>query len=220
MTEPDFLSTTRSSYDAVAADYAVQFRDELTSKPWDRAMLAGFAELVPASGLLQVADLGCGPGRVTAHLRNLGLDAFGIDLSPQMVAAARQANPNMRFDEGSMTALNLPDATLGGVVAWYSIIHIPQERLADVFAEFHRVLTPGGHALLAFQAGNRTLHRTDGFGRAISLTSYHRQPDHIAEMLSRAKLAVRATLLREPDDYAGGTESTRQAYLLARKPVA
>ena len=88
MTEPSFLRTTQAAYDAVAADYAERFSAELAGKPLDRALLASFAELVQASGGGPVADIGCGPGHVTAHLHELGLTAFGVDLSPQMVALA------------------------------------------------------------------------------------------------------------------------------------
>ena len=139
------LRATRSFYDAVAVDYAERFRDILAVEPMDRALLAGFAELVHvADGGGPVADLGCGPGRVTAYLHGLGLSVFGLDLSAQMVALARREHPGLRFEQGSMKALDMPDGTLGGIVAWYSIIHVPQERLPEVFAEFHRVLAPGG----------------------------------------------------------------------------
>ncbi|GAA3761910.1 SAM-dependent methyltransferase [Spinactinospora alkalitolerans] len=218
MTEPSFLRTTRTFYDAVAADYADHFRDELAAKPLDRAVLAGFAELVRDAGAGPVADLGCGPGRVTAHLHALGLSAFGVDLSPRMVALARRAHPDLRFDEGSMTALDLPDGALGGIAAWYSIIHTPQEHLPEVFAEFDRVLAPGGHLLLAFQVGDEPLHLARPFGHAVSLDFHRRRPDRVAELLRRAGLDVRARLLREPDE-GEGVERTQQAYLLARKPA-
>ncbi len=224
MTEDDFLRATRASYDAVAGDYAERLRDELAAKPLDRAMLAAFAELVraagaaPVAGAGPVADVGCGTGRVTAHLSGLGLSVFGIDLSPQMIAAARQAHPGLRFEVGSMLALDLPDGALGGVLAWYSTIHIPQLRLPEVFAEFHRVLAPGGYVQLGFQAGEGTLHRTEALGQAISLDFHRRQPDHVAGLLAQAGLVVRARLLREPDDDGDFPESTRQAFVLARKP--
>lgn len=80
VTEPDFLGTARASYDAVADDYAEWQRHELESKPLDRALLAGFSELVQADGAGSVADIGCGTGRVTAHLHGLGLPVFGVDL--------------------------------------------------------------------------------------------------------------------------------------------
>ena len=97
---------------------------------------------------------------MTAHLNDLGLSASGVNLSPQMVAVARRSHPGLQFDVGSMLALDLPDGSLGGVMAWYSIIHIPQERLPEVFAGFCRVLAPGGFVLLAFQAGDGLLHLT------------------------------------------------------------
>jgi SAM-dependent methyltransferase len=185
----------------MAVDYADWIGDELAAKPLDRAVLAGFAELVQAAGVGPVADVGCGPGRVTAHLHGLGLSVFGVDLSPQMVAVARQAHPGLRFDVGSMLALRLPDGALGGIVAWYSTIHVPQERLPEVFAEFHRVLAPGGHLLLAFQVGDEVSHRTEAVGHAISLDFHRRQPSHVGELLNQAGLMVRARLLREPDDH-------------------
>ena len=95
VTEPGFLRATRASYDAVAAGYSGHFRDELAARPLDRAMLAGFAELVRTAGAGPVADIGCGTGRVTAHLNDLGLSVFGVDLSPQMVAVARRSHPGL-----------------------------------------------------------------------------------------------------------------------------
>ncbi|MGW5261527.1 class I SAM-dependent DNA methyltransferase [Microbispora sp. NPDC004025] len=213
MAEPDFLLSTRASYDAVASAYEGRFHDELAAKPVERAMLAAFAELVPPAE--PVADIGCGTGHVTAHLHDLGLPVFGIDLSPQMVALARRQHPGLRFDEGSMTALDLPDRTLGGILSMYSIIHIPRERLPQVFAEFHRVLVPGGRALLVFQVGDAHERRTEAFGRSISLDCYWRSLEHIAGLLGRAGFAEDARLLREPDEH----EKLRRGCLLVRRPA-
>jgi ubiquinone/menaquinone biosynthesis C-methylase UbiE len=63
------LNSTRASYDTVAVDYNELITGELDDKPCDRAMLAAFAEVVTAAGTgLPVADVGCGPGRVTVRL--------------------------------------------------------------------------------------------------------------------------------------------------------
>lgn len=215
MTEPDFLTRTRSSYDDLADHYADWIRGELAAKPLDRALLATFAELVTGP----VADIGCGPGRVTAHLADLGLSAFGIDLSPRMIAIARRTHPGLRFDVGSMMALDLADGELGGIVAWYSIIHVPAGQLPTVFAEFHRVLAPGGQLLVAFQLGDEVDHRTEAAGHAISLDFHRRQLDHVAESLRAAGLVERARASRQPDQDGDFPERTAQGYLLARKPA-
>ena len=216
MTEPDYLRTTRAAYDTVAVDYARLLSSELAAKPLDRALLAAFAELVLAGGGGPVADLGCGPGRVTTHLHALGLDAFGVDLSPEMVAVARRSYPDLRFEAGSITALDLPDGGLAGALAWYSVIHTPPGQLPLVFGEFHRVLAPGGHLLLAFQAGDEPRHLSSAYGHEVALDSYRLPPDAVAEQLALAGFTQVARTLREPVDF----ETVPQAYLLFRKPAA
>jgi ubiquinone/menaquinone biosynthesis C-methylase UbiE len=213
MIEASCLQATRAAYDTVAVDYAELLRDELDAKALDRAMLAGFAETVRGP----VADLGCGPGRVTAHLHDLGVHAFGVDLSPQMIEVARRAHPQLRFDVGSMTALDLADQSLGGIVAWYSIVHTPPEQLPTVFSEFHRVLGPGGQLLLAFKAGDQHRHLDQAYGHELSLDVYWLPSDDVAELLRQAGLVMDARLIREPDETERPRQG-RQAFFLARRP--
>ncbi|MET4927524.1 methyltransferase domain-containing protein [Streptomyces sp. PSRA5] len=215
--EPSYLRDTRAGYDAIAVDYAERFESVLETDPLGRAMLGTFAEYVRADGAGPVVEIGSGPGRVTAHLHALGLDISGIDLSPAMVALARRSFPELRFEEGSMTDLDLPDGGLAGAVAWYSIIHIVPEQLPLVFAQFHRVLAPGGHLLLAFQVGDEPLHFDEAFGHPVSLDFRRLSPDRIAESLNQAGFEVTARLLREPYGYELSA-AVPQAHMLARKP--
>jgi SAM-dependent methyltransferase len=219
-TEPQFLTTTRASYDALADDYVEFVRDELAAKPLDRAMLDAFARAVLDGGGGPVADVGCGTGRVTAYLDGLGVDVFGVDLSPGMVATARRTYPGLRFEVGSMTALDLPDGGLAGLLAYYSTIHVPDAQLPDVLSEFFRVLAPGGHVLLASQAGNEhPRHLTEAFGHPVELRFHRRHPDVLAQLLGEAGLLVRARLLRERDEDGPFPERTAQGFVLARKPA-
>lgn len=215
VSEPDFLRLTRDGYDRTTGPYAERFHDHLDDKPVDRAMLVAFAGLITQGGNRRVADVGCGTGATTAILHDLGADSFGIDLSPNMIEEARRRNPGLDFAVGSMTDLDLPDGSVGGVCAWYSTIHVPDRHLSGVFAEFHRVLVPNGLVLLAFQVGDEPRILTDAFGKSVALTFHRRQPDAVSAMLADAGLPVCAQLLREPDDDA--FESTPQAYLIARK---
>lgn len=209
------LDITRTSYDTVAVDYERLLRDHLAGMPFDRAMLGAFAERVLDGGGGLVGDLGCGPGRVTAHLEELGLDAFGIDLSPGMVAVAKQAHPGLRFEVGSMTGLDLADGSLAGAVSWYSTVHTPIGELSEIFREFERALAPGGHLLMAFKAGEGHVHLERAYGHDLSLDVYRFPPERISELLRQAGFVEVARLVRAADaEY----EKTPQAYLLVRKP--
>jgi SAM-dependent methyltransferase len=209
----DHLAETRTAYDTVAADYAQLLRDELAGNPVDRALLGVFAEQVRAGGGGPVGDLGCGAGRITAHLAALDLEVFGIDLSPGMVQVARRTHPELRFEVGSLAALDLPDAALAGALAWYSTIHTPPARQPDVFTELARVLRPGAALLTAFQAGaDEQVHHRQAYGHPLSLHGWRLDPDRVARQLTEAGFDVRARVLREPEPPG---ERTRQAYLLA-----
>ena len=213
MTDLGFLESTREGYDLTAAEYAERFHDHLYDRPLDRAMLAGFAGLAGYDGV--IADIGCGTGATSRVFADIGLDVIGIDLSPNMIAEARRLNPGLRFQVGSMTKLDFEDGQFDGVCAWYSVIHVPDELLPQVFSEFHRVLRPGGVALVAFQVGDQPRTFREMFGEQVSLTFYRRQPDTVALLLDEAGLEPYAGLVREPND--DGFESTPHAYLIARR---
>jgi ubiquinone/menaquinone biosynthesis C-methylase UbiE len=211
----DFLALTRDGYDHTAAIYADRFHHHLDDKPVDRAVVSAFAGLILKQPNIQVIDVGCGTGAITALLDKCGVEAFGVDLSSEMVAQARRLNPGLSFGVGSMTRLDVADGSVGGICAWYSIIHVPDTHLAVVFGEFHRVLVPGGLVLLAFQVGDEPRVLTNAFGHDVHLTFIRRQPQWVGNQLSDARFGVYAQMVRQPDD--DGFESTPQAYLIARK---
>ncbi|MEW2049626.1 methyltransferase domain-containing protein [Streptomyces sp. NPDC005476] len=212
---PGFVTATRTFYDAIAEDYAERFRDELPAKSLERALLTSYAELVGVGG--RVADLGCGPGRVTGFLAALGLEMSGLDLSESMLAIARRENPGIRFERGSMLDLDLPDGSLAGVVSFYSSIHTPVDELPGLFAGFHRVLAPGGHLFLGFQVGDEPRHHDRPWGHPVALDFLRRRPEPMAELLTAAGFSMLSRSVREADTDRG--ESTPQAFLIARRPA-
>ncbi|MFC0006163.1 class I SAM-dependent methyltransferase [Micromonospora siamensis] len=206
MGDRDWLDDTRTSYDTVAASYADLLRDALADAPFERGVLGLFAELVRAQGIGEVADVGCGPGRLTAYLHGLGLDAFGVDLSPAMVDVARRDHPDLRFEVGSMTRLEIADGSLSGLLAWFSLIHVPDEEVPAVLAEFRRVLRPGGVALLGFFAGDGSRLKTQGYGgHPMHVYVHRRPPARVAAWLEAAGLTVDAEMTHRPSpDVEGG----------------
>lgn len=217
LADPEFLAATRTAYDTVAASYADLLAGHLAQQPYDRAVLGLYAELVHAASpgrIPRVTEVGCGPGRITAHLAGLGLDAAGIDLSPGMVAEATRRHPDLTFTVGSMTALDLPEHQLDGLVAWYSVIHVPPPGHPAVYAGFRRAVKPGGHVLLAFHIGadeRRVI--TDAYGHSgLSYHAYRLHPDRVEQDLAAAGLEPVARMTRA----RVGEEKSAQAYVIAR----
>ena len=215
VTDDQFLTTTRATYAIVAESYA-RFVPPVDEDLQDRALLTAFADLVRADGGGPVADLGCGTGRVTAYLAAAGLDVAGVDLSPEMLAVARRDHPGLRFSQGSLLDLDLPDGGLVGALAWYSIIHTPPERLPVVCAELFRVLRPGGHLQLGFHVGDRRHHATEGYGHeGLELDIYWLPVERVCALVTEAGFEVLTQVLRVrvPDT------RVPQGRVLARKPA-
>lgn len=92
-------------------------------------------------------DAACGTGRHTTYLRQLGHDVIGIDSSPEMLAQARKALPDVAFHEADLHQLPVPDNTADTLVCALALTHVPD--LSPVLAEFARVLRPGGHLVVS-----------------------------------------------------------------------
>ncbi|WP_306366021.1 class I SAM-dependent methyltransferase [Nocardiopsis sp. CC223A] len=206
--------TVGDAYGALAREYAASADRWEAGRPLDRALLPVFAELVRGGG--PVLDAGCGPGRLTARLRDLGVEAFGVDLSPGMVALARESYPGLRFEVGDLADPVAAEGTLGGILAHYSVIHDPPGRLPVTLAGFHRMLRAGGYLLLAFQALDDPGMLCEPFDHRVA-PAHRYSPERVSVLAGEAGLAEVARLV-----IAGGEDERRgfpQAHLLLRKQV-
>ena len=201
----------RSSYDSAASAYAEHLFNELESKPLDRHLLNRFAEEVGGG---RVADVGCGPGHVARYLSEHGVDAFGIDLSPEMIRVAKKMSPGLSFQVGDMTALDLGDASIDGIVSFYSIVHLDSQHLTRVFAEWRRVLKSRGLVLVAFHIGTESHHVDDMWGSEVSLDFQFHEIDSVVRALRGAGCEVLETSERAP--YKDVEYPSRRCYILAR----
>jgi SAM-dependent methyltransferase len=215
MMDDNLTESIRESYDRLADEYARQISNELQKKPLDRQLLDRFAAETAGRG--EVCDLGCGPAHVARYLCDAGAAVFGLDLSSRMIEEARQLNPDIRFRQGNMMALDLEDGELAGIAAFYAIVNIPKETLPLVFREMWRVLQPGGLLLLAFHVGDETLRPTELWGRLISMDWFFFPTLEIRRCLAATGFAIEEIIEREP--YPPEVEHrSRRAYIFARKP--
>ncbi len=215
MKNPSWNQDLIASYDRAADRYAETFFHELERKPFDRELLDKFADAL--RGRDQVCDLGCGPGHIARYLKARGVDVFGLDISPRMIEIAARLNPDTLFRQGDMLALDLPDQTLSGVVAFYSLIHLSRESAVRALEEVHRVLLPDGLLLLSFHGGEGELHADEFLGTPVSIDATLFQPEEMAGYLHQASFAADNIVTRQPYDFE--FQSIR-VYILATKKVA
>lgn len=141
-----------------------------------------------------VLDLGCGPGHITDYLRSLGVDAQGIDMVPEFIAHAKAAHPNGKYQLGSMEKLDIADHSVAGILAWYSLIHVPPQDLGGVLGEFRRVMAPAGTLVVGFFDADEV----GPFDHKVA-TAYRWPVDEFSERLARAGFTV-VEHLRRPSD--------------------
>ena len=209
------MNDIAGDYDRAAQAYADHFFHELDDKPLDRRLLDFFIDQVRGRG--RVADVGCGPGHVARLLHQRGLDAVGIDLSPQMIEVARQLSPGVPFETGSMLSLPHADRWFAGITAFYAIVHFTPDEVRAAFEQLFRVLMPGAPLLLAFHLGDQRLHVDELLGVQVSL-DFVFFPRSVIEPALRAA-GFEIDWWTERRAYPSEHPSTR-AYVFARRPAA
>jgi SAM-dependent methyltransferase len=199
----------RSSYEAVADKYEAQFLDELQRKPRDRGLLAAFAEFVGDP----VVEVGCGPGQIGLFLRQHGRRVFGLDLSPPMSRLA-----SGRLDgalASDMRLLPFGSGTVGGLVAFYSLIHVRRAELGAVLREFERVLRPGGRLLFSAHEGVGEVRLDEFLEEPVPMVATLFELDELVAASRSAGFAI--TLAEQRPPYLSEHETNR-LYVEATRP--
>ncbi|MGN9765272.1 class I SAM-dependent DNA methyltransferase [Micromonospora sp. SD12] len=171
------VEQVRQAYGSVAELYIELFGTSQQVDPGDLAFIGRHLAGRPGP----VLDLGCGPGHITGYLRSLGVDATGIDIVPEFIAHARAAHPDGRYRLGSMRDLDVVDHSVAGILAWYSVIHVPPQDLDGVLADFRRAMSPAGTLVLGFFDGEEVA----AFDHKV-VTAYRWPVDEVSERLTRA----------------------------------
>jgi SAM-dependent methyltransferase len=205
----------RAAHDVLSGFYRERLADALDHMPEDRAVLGLFCEMVRGAGLgAEVADVGCGTGRLDRYLAAEGLSPRGLDLSPVMIEVARQDQPEFRYEVADLRQLPLADASQAGVVCWYSLIFLAPADRPTAFAELARVVKPGGYLVSAFKAGDGSLHRAGrSTGLDVEFDTYWLPPAEVERLAAEAGFVTVFWGGVPPEKEGAST----QGYLIARK---
>jgi len=208
------LNNIERMYDTVAKEYSETFFAEHEKKPKDQEILRRFS--IEIGDKKPVWDFGCGPGQTTKYLKDLGIEISGLDLSEKILEQARTTHPEINFRKGNVLELEFDDDSIGGVVAFYAIVHFTGEQVEIAFLEVFRVLQPGGIFLFTYHIGEETIHLDEFLGKKVDIDFMFFTTDFIFSCLKDSGFEKIKIIEREP--YPGVEYESRRAYVFARKP--
>ncbi len=180
-------SDVKAAYSARAAEYVEKLGSVTSLHPSDRALIRSWAREVEGP----ILDAGCGPGHWTGYLAEYGNDVRGVDQVPWFIEHARLTYPGVSFELTSFDHLTEATASVGGVLAWYSLIHHEPDTVGGVLDEFARILRPGGALLLGFFLGSEV----EPSDHTVA-TAYRWSPEALSTQLNAAGFQIIETHTR------------------------
>jgi len=202
--------TVEHGYDELGTGY-VEWAERVVGDPRDRFVDA-FEQRLPDGA--RVLDLGCGAGLPTAKRLARRFDVVGVDISAGQLGLARRNVPTASFVQGDIAGLELVDASFDGIVALYSITHIPREDHEALFARIARWLEPGGSFLASLGTRDAPGWTGEWLGVPMFFSSFDAETNR--------KLIRNTGLVLDVAEVVAMNEPEGEAvflWVLARKPI-
>ena len=141
----------KQTYAQRAPEYAEALGSIKDMSPQDVALISEWGKVVSGP----VLDAGSGPGHWTDLLRALGREVIGLDVVPEFIGIARNHFPSTNFVLGNLLEIPIKSSCLGGILAWYSLIHLRPDDWGLALSEFARTLKSDGSLLLGVFLGEQ-----------------------------------------------------------------
>ncbi len=146
------------------------YRATRTNESRDVRLLHLLVERLPQGAM--VLDAGCGSGYPVVQFLARVFQVTGMDFAEEQIRLAKRMVPGAAFVCGDITSLPFRDRTFDAVVSYYTIIHVPRSEHPELLLDFHRILRPGGLALLCMGAGDLPSDISDYHGTQMFWSHY------------------------------------------------
>jgi len=189
-TEPN-STQTRAAYEnpQVVAGYMA----EHAVHPKMLKAAEAFAQTLPGK---RIIDVGCGPGHDSWHFAKLGFEVTGIDLSLEMIKAAKglgEVDNAPNFLVGDMTKLGklFADGSFDGAWVCASLLHIPRKLVPKVLSGLKRTVVNGGKIYIGVKKGDgERLLAEEKYGMPMERLFVYWQSDDFRQVCEQAGLEV------------------------------
>jgi SAM-dependent methyltransferase len=190
--------TEQPGYDALADVYDETFPTGYGSQV-ERSAVDVFADALRAiEHRGPVIDVGCGTGHQAHDLMSRGFQVVGADPSGRMLEHARRRFPALELVQADAFLEGVTADVFSGVLARYSLIHVPPAQLESVLSSWVERLQPSGVVLVAFQALDPDApHDVEEFDHKVA-RAWRWKPDAMARALARAGLTERWRMITQP----------------------
>ncbi len=197
----DVTAITVDTYNTIAQPYSEKYFTDTS----DFAHIESFISRIKPHG--SVLEIGCGAGQFSQYLISKGFSVIGIDLSDAMLTLAKEHVPQGDFQTMDMRSLSFPDSMFDGVIAPYSLIHIPDAEVTETLKGFSRVLTSQGRICLIVQQGDADHMVTEPFAPDKQIFFNFFTPERIQAHVQEAGFTtIEIKTISCDDPYALGTE--------------
>jgi SAM-dependent methyltransferase len=168
------------------------------------------------AGKRRVLDLGCGTGAPTARqLVDGGCEVTGVDISPLMLDQARRNVPEATFLHRDIIDADAAIGHFDAVVAFFSLLMLPRDRIIEVLKGLHDMITPGGWLAIGMVEADLDDVPLPFLGAALRVSGWPR--DQLKQVVTDAGFAIE---LEDVRSYAPPTPEVppeTQLFVLARR---
>lgn len=209
----DFVAKVATSYDAVGDEYYRHYRSEPSAvvEKYERLILDG---IKPGGSVL---ELGCGNGLPTTRKLAQKFDVTALGFSQKQIEKARQNVAGPLFLHADMSTVEFPERAFDGVVAFYSIIHVPRDRQFELFRSILSWLRPGGLFVATFnRSGDEKYIEEDWFGAPMYWSGF--EPEIYRKMIVDAGFVIESDIVEVSDDPNSEGEKEIHLWMVARRP--
>ena len=210
-------NSVKKDYDLIANQYCDEFGVEIK----DIQLLDEFKSLLKPNS--KVIDLGGGSGKVTKYLIDNDFDCTCYDFSEEMMRNALALFPNIPYilDDILYLRKHFEDKSTDGIVAFYSLFHIPKDDMKILLKDIRKVLKSAGYFLSSFQLGTGEEFVDEPYlndkGNKVLFMNYYSKEELLALFEENDFEIINQYEKRETGDNAIGEDGNDAIFILAKK---